>query len=308
MKAKIFIGVLVLLAIIGTAQAGSGENATDTANVSVGVAQLTAINMDPNSLSWTSVNPGTECGGGGACNETNDYNWIEIENIGSSNLSLVWFNATYPTSRPFGTGIVLNYDAGNFVVLLNRTNSGTFHPINRHEFNESDTLYYLKDPNGNLPPAGFNYGRYRNTSNEYFWMINNTGGCNDTGKTLYMGETSHTKTVQGTTDFTGGDVSSLGIDGTDGSWGYGAVDDGPFNGEMCFAINATCDEIIFYRWNMDSPGATSCANAEYAWNQTTHGLLSPGQYFPMQIRVYVPYGVAEGTVKQGTLTVIGQSA
>lgn len=294
-----------LLFILGTASA-----ATDTqdSNVSVTIGSLTAINIDPSSMQWQSLNPGQQ---GNASDEATGYTAIQIENIGSTNMSHVWINATYPSTNPFGSGSNANYDAGNFVVLANQTSEDYLFP-SRWDYNETGVLYYIKDPNGQMPPSGFNYGRFRNASNEYFWLINNTGACNDTGKYLHLGSTPHNSSQSGTTDFTGSGYINVTLDGTvtgvyGSNWAYGDIASGPMNG-YCVAVNASCDAVIFYKWNIDAPGGTNCANAEYAWNSTSNGPLYPGKNFPMMIKVNIPYGVPEGTIEAGTLTVIGDTA
>ncbi|MFH1788333.1 MAG: hypothetical protein ABH834_03020 [Candidatus Altiarchaeota archaeon] len=303
--------------------AGSASAATDndTANVTVTISSVTWINVDPNALAWT-VNPGSSCGWGGpgtsstSCNESTDnYYAVQVENIGSKNITKVWFNSTYPTSNPFAQGAVADNSA-NFVALANEsaTTVAEYYFINRAEYNETRQLVYITDPEGNIPPhANMVYGRFRNASEEYFWIINKTGNCNATGATLYVGAIAHTRTVTGKVDFSAaGDRTSVTLTGS-GQWGVGDIDAGPLTG-YCVQVNATCNQVFLYKYNMDNPGAgTTCDNARYVWNQagtTTYntGWLVPGNSAVMKIKVFVPYGVFEGATTQGTIAVIASDA
>ncbi|MFH1834966.1 MAG: hypothetical protein ABH851_02125 [Methanobacteriota archaeon] len=234
---------------------------------------------------------------------------MQIENIGSHNISKVWFNATYPESNPFATGEISD-DSANFVVLANEsaTVDDEYFFINRKEYNETRSLVYLTDPNGVIPPAAdWMYGRFRNASDEFFWMINKSDVCNKT-KNLYIGDLSHKKSSSGTIDFSGSGVVTIAL-AENGAYGVGDIDSGNLTG-YCVAVNATCDNIFLYKWNMDMPGAgTDCDNALYAHGDpdddaSVNGALVPGESIVMRIKVRVPYGVYEGSTTQGVITVI----
>ena len=280
-------------------------NDTDIVNVSVEVATQTWVDVNPAALTWTGVDPGSV---GDSSKEQlgPHYFAIQIENIGSHNITHIWFNNTYPSSRPFATGTNASYDAGNFVVLAKEGTSNYYFP-NRLEFNESRSLVYLKDPDGNMPPSSsYTYGRFRNTSYEYFWMIAKGTTCS--GTTFYLGNTPHTATQTGTTDFTGSDKISFSLNDADSGWCYADISGAgnPLNGMYTVYVkNQTFDQVFFAHWNKDLHGGQG-SNVKYFWDSSGDpGFpLVPGNSTAANIQVWVPYGVYEGYASQGTLTVI----
>lgn len=325
MRRLILVTAVALLGFFSmqSANASVEYNDSSSANISVQIATQVWINIDPATLSWTGVNPG---GIGDNTTEANGYHGIQIENIGSRNISLIWLNATYPSSRPFVSGHAANYDAGNFVAVA-REGEEFFFP-NRCEYNESRSLIYLRGPSGRMPPdtGRVSYGRFRNTSWEYFWMVDFTSGANpiqcDAGDTLYLGDDAHTRTYQGSTQFdscsgtlvTGPDnngaaecrFGTLATDPEYGTWIYADVLIG--NENYTFAINADCNKTFWTKWNIDGPGGRVGRNVNAFWNSSMHGVLTPGNSTVAEIKVYVPYGVAEGQVTQGYLTVLVRDA
>ena len=314
MERRLWIGLLtglfvgLLMTGLASAQQFGGNktiNDSEATDVSVTVNSNTMVDINPASFTWTGVDPG---GVGDNNTETHNYYALQVENIGSHNITHVWFNATYPTSNPFGVGNADNTDSGNYIALSNST-SNSFQFINRVEYNATTTIVYLRDPEGALPPdnSRFVYGRIHNASNEYFWMINKsaTGFCNGTA-TLYIGNTSHHKTQTGTSDFETGDVESfpLTIHPDDVDWGYTDIDAGPFSG-YCAAISSDCSQIFLSRWNADRP-FDACSNSVYAWNADLASTdpLTPGESFYMKIKAHVPYGIYEGASGTGHITAI----
>jgi len=297
--------VLGALLIVVTPVLALDVNDTESTNVTVTVATKVMIDINPASFTWTGVDPGSV---GGPSQEANNYPAIQIENIGSRNITHIWFNNTWSNGREFATGTNASIDSGNFVVLA-REGETDFWFAARKEWNESRSLVYLRDPSGNLPPSSnYYYGRFHNTSYEYFWMTAKTGYCNTTGHTFLIGNTPHTETQTGTTDFSGTYITSVTLTnagGDDKDWGYAAITSGPLNG-YCIAVYYTCDQVLFYKWNKDAPGGESCSNAQYFWSASgTPGYpLVPGNSTVAEIRVFVPYGIHEGKLKIGQLTVI----
>ncbi len=314
MKRRLWIG-LSLVIFIGifssSVSAQLGGNLTiddsESANVSVNVNGLVAVDITPATFTWTGVDPG---GVGDNNSEVNHFYALQVENIGSRNITHVWFNATYPTSSPFGVGSNANTNSGNYVVLANET-SDNYQFINRVEYNATQVLVYLTDPNGNMPPdtSQFVYGRIHNASNEYFWMINKSasGQCNGSAK-LYIGNKSHSKTSTGTVNFQSGEVYSYTLQAhpdVPGSWGYADINSGPFSG-YCVAVTANCQQVFFSRWNADRP-FDACSNSVYAWDSALKGPLTPGESFYMKIKVFVPFGIYEGSSNTGYITAIASS-
>jgi len=295
MKRKIFIAMgmvffgLFFMGSVSAFPSNLTVDSNESATIEVNISSKVMVDITPSDFSWGAIDPG---GVGDNDSEQNKYFAIQIENIGSQNITHVWFNASYPGYNPFGTGNN-SADAGNFVVLSKNTSSDKFWFINRVEYNTTAELVYLRDPDGNMPPnaSHYIYGRYHNASNEYFWMIDKTTNCNDSA-TIYIGNTSHSKTQTGTTDFSGADIWTGPLN-TYVNYGYDDIDGGPLNG-LCVAVDSTCTRVFFSKWNADAPFHL-CSNSNYAWNSTSDGNLVPGDSFAMNIKVYVPYGIYEGS-------------
>ncbi|OYT27175.1 MAG: hypothetical protein B6U97_02205 [Candidatus Altiarchaeales archaeon ex4484_96] len=346
MKRRLWIGLLtsllvgVLMADLASAQPLGGNltiNDSESSNVSVYVATKTMVDVNPAAFNWT-ADPG---GVGDNNTETNEFYAIQIENIGSHNITHVWFNATYPSQSPFGVGSTANTDSGNYVVLSAPTQNSslisnqtafaislheTYRFINRVEYNNTRALVYVTDPEGSLPPDNNRwwYGRFRNASTEYFWMVNVTdGSCEDNA--FYIGDAPHTKTKTGSVDFrncvgTLADGPPVGPGVTDCSVGTftnnSVVNGGPsatkygyaevnISGEHYCVVIANCSRMFFTHWNKDFPfNLCNSPYSEYAWNSTVDGPLTPGDSFVMGIKVRVPYGIYEGTSNKGYITAI----
>ncbi|RLI91561.1 MAG: hypothetical protein DRO95_04110 [Candidatus Altiarchaeales archaeon] len=307
----IFLGILFMDTVSAQLGGNLSFNDSEYATVSVNVSAKAMVDISPSVLSYNAVEPGEACGydiSNGLCNESSGNYWaIQIENIGSVNISKVWFNATYPTARPFGVGSNANTDAGNYVVLAKNTTTNEYWFINRVEYNETTTLYYIRDVDGNMPPntSKYTYGRFRNGSNEYFWMIDKVSACNETpAPTFYIGSTAHSKTSTGSTDFTNssGDIIAVSMSINNNQWAYADITTGPLSG-LCVAIDSTCTRFFFSKWNADYP-FNLCSNVDYAWYEPVDGPLVPGDSFAMKIGVLVPYGIYEGPSNSGRIYAI----
>jgi len=303
MRSRVFFLLAILLALAGLGSAQTpAANDTDNVTITVTINSVTWIDVNPATLSWTGVNPGTQTG-----KATGNYFAINIENIGSRNISRIWANATYETTRPWGTGDPSRYNAGNFVSLTNQSDPHYWF-VNRVEYNESEVLVYLTDPNQLVPPQGYSYGRFRNASLEYFWMTANDGNCNATAHTILIGNDAHTRTQSGTINFFSGSFQTVSLTAATNvpGWAAANIAAGPLAG-YCVAMEYTCGRVWLYKWNMDAPGAGiagQCTNAMYLRRGTEAvGSLAPGAYFPANITLTVPYGVAQGTIS-GVLTIL----
>jgi hypothetical protein len=310
MKKTILVGVFLILVglFMNTASAQMGGNLTiddsDPVFINVTIAQQTWVDVQPYALNWNPVNPG---GVGDNNSETlgAGYFAVQVENIGSVNITHVWFNATYPRASPFGRGSAAWTNAGNYVVLSNNTastNPGAagFFFINRVEYNETTQLVYLRDPSGNLPPSNtlYTYGRFRNASNEYFWMINDVTPNCASGGYIRIGNISHSRTQTGTTNFQTGNFKTVTLTPWGANWAVGHITGGPLNGYEV-AVNRSC-AVFFSHWNMDAPFDSAGSNARYAFD----GVLTPGESFAMAIKVYVDYGIYQGQSGQGRIWAI----
>lgn len=309
-KTKIIKYCLILLAAITLLTAGTpvmaAENASSTINITVQVSAKTIVVVDPDSLTWIngeSVDPGHE----------GVIKAIQIENMGSTNITYLWANTSYEDTSPFGTGNASGYDAGNFVAM-SKANDTNFFFVNRVDYNETHQDIYL-----NLPANTVSYGRFRDAGNEYFWALE-SGGVNCTNGIFSIGVVPHTENQSGTTDLTGcthnltdtanfgcrsGDLTTVASGKYAGTWGWADVNTNHENGyrNYTIAVHSNCNTTMFYHWNKDAPGADSASHPEYL----SETILYPGGAVIMYVKVKVPYGTAAGNVGEGFLTITAQS-
>lgn len=300
------LGILLVLCLVNTSSAGL-VNSTQEMTIQVQVAEKTLVSIHPTYLSWIGAeaqNPGTG---------VNITKAIQIENIGSTNITKIWLNTTYPDDSPFGTGDPLEYNAGNFVVIRKNESGSLFYYANKMEYNESELIYLT------LASGVDTHGRFRNGNKEYFWALSEdaAGSGNCTNGTFYIGTNPHNETEDGTTALTS--CEALTETNANASCRYGALNEivgTPWNyadvtvdncSQTCWnytiAVHASCDRVLFYHWNKDAPGASSASHPEYLRD----GTLYPGANIIANVGIRVPYGTAAGTVTPGTLTVIVQA-
>ncbi|MBN2095767.1 MAG: hypothetical protein JW727_07005 [Candidatus Aenigmarchaeota archaeon] len=318
-SSNILLAIAILAATICSPALAVDWNDTETANVSITISTKTMVNIDPYLLTWNALEPGSI---GNYSNEANGYFAIQVENIGSHNITYIWFNASYPTARPFATASAQNYDAGNFIVIAREpaggANSSNCNDLNKYsdfkfpnlvEYPEVRALVYVKDDAGNMPPQNRDYGRFRFADEEYFWMISNATDCG--GGSFMIGNNAHTEATTGTVDFQAANhvTVSLNAAGEDG-WCYGTVGAGHnLTGYGVLVQNATSGatrKVMLVWWNKDAINSGSVGT--YFWNTTNDGPIVPGNSTAACIKAYVPYGVNEGTVKEGVITVFASSA
>lgn len=298
------IAVILLISIFSNTDTGYAQfTGNDTITISINISQKSMVDINPGNLSYGPLDPGSV--GDSDDENTGNYSGVWIENIGSTNITKIWFNSTYPSQTPFGSGDPQAYDAGNFVVIANES-TGTYYFPNRVEYprTDEDTLYVT-------PPGTFDFsngdifGRFRNASDEYFWavMVGASGNCSD--GTLYYGGTAHTKDETGDVNLADGSPSPRVLVSTGIGWSATNVTFPAAGGaDYCVSIPDDCSKVIFSRWNADIPGAggSVCKDIGYFMNSTADALF-PGNVSKGNIKVYVPYGVPTGTVKNGLLTV-----
>ncbi len=311
--ALLAITFVVALVIIKVAFSAPTVSNTNSVTVNVTVQQVTWIDIFPQNLTWANIYPGS--------NGTEKA--ITLENIGSTNITYIWFNVTHPTANPFGSGNPLAYDAANYIVLKNTSMAGT--TVSSPLF--VDMLEYGNDSQMGDTPAyltlGSNvvrWGRFRIANHEFFWgLVNGTGGCNATDADFILSKVNHNETS--TDDITLSTTCTSCVianpAGSQNSWGYlnitGFDDNNEdiFNPDLdyCVAISQDCSKVRFYRWNAEAPGATQtgsatklCPNFQYFADASNP--LTPGQVRNAEVNIMLPYGVAYGQIKEGTLTVV----
>lgn len=328
--------LLVLISVSATAQT------TNDLDVNVSVADKTIIDIQPSRFAWGYGGQGIEPGNiAGPNEELNGYGRIQIENLGSVNISQVWFNTTAPSERPFGTADRSLYDSANFVQLSSNA-SGASDLRDDNSF-VGRTEYGLDQPTGQEiiyleTNNDWDYGRFRNGSYEYFWTVDDTGGSLD-GATFRVGINHHNSTQTGSTNLdntcTGGDetgsancngytLSTATPSGTTYAFTeveIGAEDTstpGPNGGVVYCAIMEESQitgtdnpEVDFIKWNKGHPGVqaagSNCGNVTQYLIGGGSDELAPGDWTTMNIRANVPYGVVSGNVPTGQLTVLATS-
>jgi hypothetical protein len=317
---RIILAAALILLLTLSASAQSNVTTSDTIQLWVRVAQKTMVDIQPDNLGWDGVQPGTET------NASQLWGWpskkpaVQIENIGSTNISRIWFNATYPASNPFGTGRSNAYNAGNFVVVKSNSSAAApyFFP-NLIEYNESEMIY-LQLPTLNGPWA---HGRFRAANKEYFWAINVSGGNCSKKPMFRIGKNPHNASLLGSVDLRDA-ACELNLNGTaagstcrrgtltrtnrapytgNNMWSYADVAIGTNAAYENYTVavywNCTSKvKIMFYKWNMDAPGAQESAKHPAYFSATT---LKPGDHIIGNVKLRIPYGTAYGNIT-GSLT------
>ncbi len=309
-KEEIVFGIIIALifsfALLNPEVAHSAA-ANDTVTISINVSQVTMVDINPSNLTWSSRGSYVIGPGSVADNETeaSNYSNIWVENIGSVNITKIWFDNSYPSATPFGTGNNGSYDPANMIVVDNSTDGDknyTF--VNRVEFPESDSMYIkvttdINQTNGNL------FGRFRNASNEYFFEYDGLASNCSNGGEFYWSDTAKTKTSTGDTDLTSGSsitLSTLEISSGryTGNWSFGEVQIGGANQPYyCVAIPEDCSKIMFSNRNADAPGVTN-SNCGNVTDYLSEDVLYPGAMKKAWVKAYVPLGVAAGILGGNT--------
>jgi len=309
---KISVLLLVIYYFINCASAAN-VTATDYVLLYVNVSEKTMVDIQPSQLSWLGVEPGTQT------NVSQAWGWpkeaIQIENIGSTNISRIWFNTSYPSSSPFGTADPSAYDTGNFAVVRRNSSGESFFFVNRVEYNESELIYLQL-------PAGYAHGRFRSANNEYFWAIDaSTGICN--ASDFRIGKVPHNQTQLGSVDLTTCDAGLTTTGGGNpcrsgtltattsppyagGEWGYANLYIGPDSNyeNYTVAVYWNCSSYVramFYHWNMDAPGAQELGQDGHHMYFST-ATLTPGANIIANVKLRIPYGTVAGNIS-GTMTV-----
>lgn len=315
------IGLVIGLTATVTA---ISEETNDNATVSVTVASQTAVDVTPSDLNYNQVDPGArqEVSDGP---DSDQFTGVEIENIGSLNLTHVWLNATVPTSNPFGSGISSEYDAGNFIMVNSTGEAGTgvvpadthYSYVNRREYNESNDLSYIFTPTD----MNWQYGRFRAGSQEFFWAVNvtDTGNCDTSGDDFRVGNLAHNESATGSNDFTDtNEYTSYDLtDLTSGPYLAPSVSlDMPSQPDRDYDVLVSCSDPTYTVRTEYNPTAEGSSDltidgtvAQHLVNSTATSpdAMQPGDHFSLDMAVEVPQGVADGSVESGLLRVFAAS-
>ncbi|MFH1127230.1 MAG: hypothetical protein V1718_03940 [archaeon] len=305
-NALIIVSILLITTFTRSDDGYAQFKSNDSITISINISEKSMVDINPANLSYGPLPPGSV--GDSDDENIGNYSGIWIENIGSTNITKIWFNNTYPSERPFGSGDPLKYDAGNFVVIANES-TGTYYFSNRVEYprTDQDTLYVTMPTSPRLFDfgAGDIFGRFRNASFEYFWAIEtgSSGNCSD--GTIYYSGDAHTMTETGDVNLDDGNPSPKILISTGVGWSATNITFPAAGGSnYCVSVPDDCSKVIFHRWNADIPGAggSVCAGIGYFLNSSVSPLF-PGNVTKGNIKVHVPYGVPMGAIKSGLLTV-----
>ena len=302
---KTMTGVLFALAVAAVlfsagneAQAAYVVNDTESSTVSVTISSTAMIDLTPASMDFGSANPGTSITTYTAMSLT--LSQFQVENVGSTNLTNVWFNVTQPLSNPFGTGSNDSYNAANYIAINGSAEApATFKFIDMIEYPHPTDIVYLT-----LPANTQAQGRFHVGPSEYFWALNSSNAvCSGdaAGDSIMIGTVAHDPDTTGDIDLSDNQAAIVQVDGSNGVANVTVGVD-----TYCAQVASDCGSVRLYRFNADAPGASGGAcqfDGRYA---TT--ILTPGDSYAAGIRMFVPYGAAVGTMTPGTLTVLATSA
>lgn len=276
------------------------SNDTDTAGVSVSVNNQTIINIVPSNWTISAINPGSA-----AVNTS-----FNLENLGSSNITLIWASVSQPTANPFG-GSASGFNAGNYIALRNYTGIGgsaqsNFQLIDTIEFNESTPSYITTHSSC----SAVSFGKIRNASSEYFWCVIEGGSGNFTNGTLRIANNFHSDTQLGTTnlntDSTAITISASGAIDPSVDEVTGTIPGSHPLGPACvrLGIQGGSLTVRYFKWNADL--LADCTDYPYIFTHTDSNRFGPGQILPLDIAVFVPYGASAGSMSMGILTITAQ--
>lgn len=333
--------VLGVSAILGTT-----ASAADTENnlqIEVNISEKSIIDIQPKNFAWgqgtTTVLPGTQAGPN---EEQSGYGRIQVENLGSVNITQVWLNATGPSVRPFGTGDASNYDSGNFIAIDSNNSSVS----DKNAF-ISRVEYGLDQPAGQDiiyldTPASWDYGRFRNTSQEYFWTFNDDeDGDGTLGDSVFrIGIDPHNSSQTGSTslattcangDEAGSNTECNGYNLNNLTNGWAVTDvevgvqdttTGSNDGgiQYCVAIDydsavadsGTHPKVVFIKWEKSHPAVQQAGSGSDCGTVTEYlvgGSTSvvPGAWKTYNIRAKIPYGTVSAQLPTGSVYVLANS-
>ena len=307
---SVYFVIFLLLAVSLVAKAAPTVVNNFSVPIYVNITEVTEIDTFPSNFTWANMVPG----------ENGTEQSLTIENIGSTNITYIWFNVTQPSSNPFGSGLPNAYDPANWIVLRN-----TSMPSTTSVPYFVDMLSYANDSQTGDKPAYLtvdsnHWGRWRIANHEFFWELVDGGNglCNDSGDVLRISTVVHNESSTDTIDVSSScsNCATVTVVGAQDGWGYGNLTgfnsvDSIFGSNLnyCIAIAGDCSKVRFIKWNAEAPGVTQtgagtiiCPNFDYFVSPSNK--LTPGKVKNAVVNIMVPYGVAHGQMKTGVLQVI----
>jgi len=314
--------ILFLTILILSSFTVAEDDAEQESDVTVEIEEETIIDIQPDELAWGTDDVGLAPGSvGGMDEEQNDYGNIFIENLGSVDITDVWFETTSVDNDedPFlGEG---SYDASNMVTLgedISDDLDATFVDRKEYAMSEEDAEDFIFMDIDD----GWTLGRFRVANQEFFWSY-------ETGETiedLEVRVAEDPRVVEsddgeatgetGTTDLTSdgndyvtlenfgeNDGDTLEIDSdpeTDGAE--------PINAEYCVVPDLDDDvegSLRFIDWNVQDENVDG--SCDEAVQEPLDGDLEPGQFSSFDIRVFVPFGVPAEDPIDGELRILATS-
>jgi hypothetical protein len=282
-----FAITLTLTAIILSILILPNIGLADTAPVEiyVNISSTSALSVQPSYLEFIQVPPG-----GNSTDKT-----LTVTNTGSTDFSTGVYasvDSFNESTNPLHTNNIGNFEAGDFLVLKNATDS-TFYFVNRIEWNDSDVYSQATGKSTN----GTSYGFFHNASKNYLWEIahDRQGECLNT--TAGDGMVFKIKTTNFNNDYNigTGTTSATGYANTTewSSWNFTA---GPLQ-NYCVAIAKNCQRFMLYRWDKNST-LPDCINTVYL-NKS----LGPGGQLVLTANAWIPQGTPAGNASSSTLTI-----
>ena len=265
--------------------------AYNTTTMNVSIEAIGKIELLPDFINWSGGDPGTATG----------EQTVEIRNIGSINVTNIY--AYYNTlevesTRPYNSDEASSYASGGVIVMRNQSEASIYFN-GRIEWNWTNTISNLNTDNVNDPVA---WGFFKNTSNEYVWLIGNgTDGdgnpcCNDTGTQFALEDDIDTGT-EGTRTPLPTDFETP--DNVGDNWSVFSIDraTAPLYG-YCVAVYKDCTKIYIYKydWRSDFP---ACDLRGYV-----EDVIAPsGESEILTLDAYIPKGLPDGNMSSTVLTV-----
>jgi hypothetical protein len=280
--------ILLIFAVCITNIKPALADVNDNVTIDVNVSVTASITVLPDVLNWTSVISGTA---------STDTKNLTVKNTGSINVSNIYaYVDTLVTEpvRPYGLAYPKNYSAGGIIALKNETDP-QFFLAGRIEWNWTQDI-----PNHDWTAVDVvdakAWGYFRNTSNEYVWVLGNgtDGFCNMSNTEFAIEDDRDIGTLATRTP----DETSITLAGNDSTWAYFRVDrtTAPLN-FSCVATYYDCTKIYLYNYDRRANFST-CQSA----NNLFYGNLVPGYSFIVWVSPWVPLGYPAGYLNTTTLT------